>query len=244
LTVREHPGSGARQDELWRDLKRSGNGSARDRLVLAYAPLVREVAVRTWRGLPAFVDLGDLVSDGYVGLMDAVEKFDPQRGCEFRAYAAPRIRGAILDGLRAADWVPRSVRRTARDLTAATSDAEHRLGRTPHDGELAAQLGVPMARLQAIKAQNSYAKLVRLDPELDDRPIPSSYDEDDGGSGVGVRDAVRQLPDREQWVIGLSYWGHLTLTEIGQVLGVSESRVCQLRSRATAALRLSLAPAS
>ncbi len=242
--MREHPWWGAGQDELWRDFKRSGDQAARDRLVLAFAPLVREVAVSTRRGLPAFVDLGDLLSDGYVGLMDAVEKFEPQRGCEFRAYAVPRIKGAIIDGLRAADWVPRSVRRTARALATAASDAEHRLGRTPHEGELAAQLGVPMARLKAIRAQNSYAKLVSLDAELDDRTKPPSYDEDDGGQGNGVRDAVRQLPGREQWVIGLSYWGHLTLTEIGQVLGVSESRVCQLRSRATAALRLSLAPAS
>jgi RNA polymerase sigma factor for flagellar operon FliA len=244
MILRELPWSVAGQDELWRDFKRSGNRVARNRLVLAFAPLVWEVAARTRRGLPAFVDLGDLVSDGYVGLMDAVEKFDPQRGPEFRSYAVPRIRGAIVDGLRASDWVPRSVRQTVRDLTAATTDAEQRLGRAPLDGELAAELGVPKARLRAIKAQNSYINLVSLDAALGDRLTPPAYDSDDGERSDGVRDAVRELPDREQWVISLSYWGRLTLTEIGQVLGVSESRVCQLRSHATAALRLSLAPAS
>lgn len=248
LPARRRPGSAASlaswdvHEPLWRAFKNTGGRPARDRLIVAYLPLVGDVAARTRRGLPASVDLADLVSDGYLGLMDAIERFEPELGHDFRSYATPRIRGAIIDGLRAADWVPRAVRRKIRDLAAATSDLELRNGRSPLEAELAVELGVSGARLEVLRAQTSSTRVVSLETgRLADELTTRASDSDDERAG-GLRDAVQQLPERERWVISLSYWGHLTLTEIGTVLGVSESRVCQLRGHAWATLRRALAP--
>jgi RNA polymerase sigma factor for flagellar operon FliA len=233
-------------DELWRDFKATGSRLARDRLVLAFRPLVRHVALRTKQRLPACVDLDDLVSDGYLGLMDAVDKFEPDRNVPFRAYAVPRIRGAILDGLRAADWVPRSVRRRIGVLRVATADVQLRQGRRPFDAEIAAEIGISGARLRDTQAHTRRSHLVSLDGAgLGDRLTPHAVEGLPGGDvelRTGLLEAMRQLPPREQRVLALSHWERLTLTEIGQVMSISESRVCQLRTRATTALRRALGP--
>ncbi|RYJ00270.1 MAG: sigma-70 family RNA polymerase sigma factor, partial [Actinomycetales bacterium] len=137
-------------DALWRRFKADGDRDARDRLVVHYSPLVKFVAGRVRSGLPASVDQNDLVSDGVLGLMDAVDKFEPERGLQFQTYAVTRIRGAIVDGLRGADWVPRSVRERIRDIDAAQTRLEARLGRTPTDEEVAAELELSIDELRKV----------------------------------------------------------------------------------------------
>jgi RNA polymerase sigma factor for flagellar operon FliA len=232
-------------EELWRSYKDEGDRAARDRLVLQYAPLVKFVAGRVRSGLPSFVDQADLVSDGVIGLMDAIDKFDLGRGLQFQTYAVPRIRGAIVDGLRSSDWVPRSVREKLRDLNAALAALERRLERPPKDGEVAAELGVSVKELRDIYRQTSYTSMVSIEASaLGDDATPHATAElpgADDGIPAGFLTAVRKLPERDQIVLALYYWDRLTLAEIGQVLEVSESRISQLHSRATMTLRRKLA---
>jgi RNA polymerase sigma factor for flagellar operon FliA len=233
-------------DQLWRSYKESGDRDARDRLILQYSPLVKYVAGRVRSGLPSTVEQADLVSDGVIGLMDAIDKFDMSRGLQFQTYAVPRIRGAIVDGLRASDWVPRSVREKIRDINAAQAKLEKDLGRAPNDHEVAAELGVKVGELRSTYSKISYTNLASMD-ELsmggDDhtpRAATALPDMDDD-IPAGFLRAVRELPERDQVVVALYYWEGLTLSEIGQVLEVSESRVSQLHSRATMTLRRKLA---
>ncbi|WP_244928637.1 FliA/WhiG family RNA polymerase sigma factor [Nocardioides sp. W7] len=232
-------------DDLWRRFKDTGDAEARDQLVLRFAPLVKYVVGRLRSGLPSSVDSSDLTSDGVLGLLDAVNKFDPARGLQFQTYAIARIRGAIVDGLRSTDWVPRSVREKIRDVNAAQATLERRLGRGPEDQEVAAELGISVADLQQLYADTSYTNLVSLEAATtgDDDAVPATHDLPGAGEDWpdGFLRAVRELPERDQIVIALYYWDRLTLAEIGQVLGVTESRVSQLHSRATLTLRRKLA---
>lgn len=241
MTATEHESD---VDQLWRRYKESGDKDARDRLVLQYSPLVKYVAGRVGSGLPSTVEQGDLVSDGVIGLMDAIEKFDVDRGLQFQTYAVPRIRGAIVDGLRASDWVPRSVREKIRDINTAQAALEHRLGRAPTDREVAGELDITVGELRKRYTETSYTSLVSAEASgIDDfaptAPAADGLDADD--LPEGFLQAVRELPERDQVVVALYYWERLTLAEIGQVLQVSESRVSQLHSRATMTLRRKLA---
>jgi RNA polymerase sigma factor for flagellar operon FliA len=226
---------------LWRHYKDTGDRSARDRLVVHYAPLVKYVAGRVRAGLPASVEQDDLISDGVIGLMGAIDNFELDRGLQFQTYAVPRIRGAIIDGLRASDWVPRLVREKMRDINAAAATLEHRLQRRPSESELAEELGISERELTKRYSQGSYATLSSIDSDhLDDdvaspatEGVPGAPD----GLPVGFLSAIRGLPDRDQIVMALYYWEGLSLAEIGQVLVVSESRVSQLMTRATLELR-------
>lgn len=234
-------------DQLWRDYKSTGDRELRNRLVMQYSPLVKFVAGRIRSGLPPTVDQADLVSDGVVGLMDAVDKFDPDRGLKFQTYAVSRIRGAIVDGLRAADWVPRSIREKIRDISAAQAKLENELGRAPHDREVASELGIALDELRRVYSETSYTSIVSFDSadQEDDLPSPVAAEMPGGDEDLpdGFIRAVRELPERDQVVVALYYWDRLTLAEIGQVLGVSESRVSQLHSRATMTLRRKLVAA-
>lgn len=227
---------------LWRRYKETGDRDARDRLVLQYSPLVKYVAGRVRSGLPPSVDQNDLVSDGVIGLMDAIDKFDPDRGLQFQTYAVSRIRGAIVDGLRASDWVPRSVREKVRDIDAAQTALEAQLGRPPRDREVAAKLGITVQELRKVYSQTAHTSVISFENVLDeDTPratggVPGEMDD----LPPGFLSAVRELAERDQVVVALYYWERLTLAEIGQVLGVTESRVSQLHSRATMALRRKL----
>jgi RNA polymerase sigma factor for flagellar operon FliA len=230
-------------DLLWRRFKDSGDKDARDRLVLQYSPLVKYVAGRVRSGLPSSVDQADLVSDGVIGLMDAIDKFDPGRGLQFQTYAVSRIRGAIVDGLRASDWVPRSVREKIRDIDAAQVRLEKELGRPPRDPEVAAELGISVAELRKVYSQTAHTSVVSFETSVDDEDTPRAAADLPGADDdipPGFLAAVRELPERDQIVVALYYWERLTLAEIGQVLGVTESRISQLHSRATMSLRRKL----
>jgi RNA polymerase sigma factor for flagellar operon FliA len=210
---------------------------------------VRYVAGRVRSGLPATVELADLVSDGVIGLLDAIDKFEPDRGLQFQTYAAARIRGAIIDGLRTTDWVPRSTREKIRDINVAVSALVSRNGRAPEDADVAAELGISVAELRDIYLRTSYTSTISLEASglaLDDMSGDHAGARQDGEDAVpaGFLQAVRQLPERDQIVIALYYWERLTLAEIGQVLDVTESRVSQLHSRATMRLHHTLTTAA
>lgn len=228
-------------DQLWRDYKGTGERHLRDRLVLQYSPLVKYVAGRVRSGLPPNVDGADLTSEGLIGLIDAIDRFEPERGLQFQTYAVPRIRGAILDSLRAADWVPRTVRAQVRAVEKAQATLAGRLGRAPTDAELAAELGVSRGELRKIYGSISYTGVASLEEiGVPDDFAPLSTDDMDDEMREALVPSIRQLPERDQVIIALYYFEGLTLSEIGQVLGVTESRVSQLHTRATLALRRSL----
>jgi RNA polymerase sigma factor for flagellar operon FliA len=173
--------------------------------------------------------------------MGVIDSFDLGRGLQFQTYAVPRIRGAIIDGLRASDWVPRKVRENMRDINAATATLEHRLQRRPRDSEVAEELGISKGELSKRYSQSSYATLSSIDSERfnDDvaGPATEGMPGAPGGLPAGLLGAIRGLPERDQIVMALYYWEGLSLAEIGQVLVVSESRVSQLMTRATLELR-------
>lgn len=240
---------------LWRQFKESGSHGARERLILHYAPLVKYVASRVATGLPATVEQADLVSYGMFGLIDALEKFDPGRAIKFETYAIPRIKGAIIDELRAMDWVPRSVRFKAREIERAYSILEANLKRAPSDAEVAGHLGVSLDELHDLINQISFVSVMALDELLavgsdrgesisimDTLADSSGVDPFSGLEGRETRGlltrAINSLSEREKIVVTLYYFEGLTLAEIGDVLGVTESRVCQIHTKAVGQLRL------
>jgi RNA polymerase sigma factor for flagellar operon FliA len=238
-------------DGLWARYRHGGDDDARERLVLQYASLVKYVASRVATGLPASVDQGDLVSYGMFGLLDAIAKFEPERGFKFETYAIPRIRGAILDELRAMDWVPRSVRTKARRIETAMSALEARLGRSPSEDELADALDVKVEELQQTMGQIARGGILGLDeivggPDADGVAVRDTVADDSPGPGTQLEIAevrrqlsssILALPERERTVLALYYYENLTLAEIGRILGVSESRVCQIHGKAVLQLR-------
>jgi RNA polymerase sigma factor for flagellar operon FliA len=238
---------------LWQAFGKHRDQALRDRLVLHYAPLVKYVAGRVGTGLPSHVEVSDLIQSGIFGLVDAIEKFEPERGLKFETYAMQRVRGAILDDLRAQDWVPRSVRSRARDLERALERLEARLQRTATDLELAEELGVSVSDLRDLFGQLQMTSVVALDDLIgagrgasladtlpDHRaedPVAALVDRDNRRQLV---EAVERLNERDRIVVTLYYFENLTLAEIGKVLGVTESRVCQLHTRAVLRLRSKL----
>jgi len=224
---------------------------ARDRIIVHYSPLVKFVAGRVGAGLPNSVDPGDLVSAGVFGLIDAVERFDPARGVKFETFAVPRIRGAVFDGLRSLDWVPRSVRSRAREVESAFQELEGKLGRAPHDDELSTHLKITAAEFQKWLASIASTTVGPLDRALvagaepraltGDVPDSPQAQVEDNEVRRLVRVELRRLPEREKLVLSLYYDEGLTLAEIGSVLGVTESRVSQIHTKAVLHLRARLA---
>ena len=239
---------------------------AKDRLVLHYAPLVKYVAGRVGTGLPSHVDVADLIQCGIFGLVDAIERFEPDRNRKFEGYAMQRIRGAILDELRAQDWVPRSVRSRAREIERAIERLESTQQRSCSDVELAGELGMRTPELRAVFGQIAMTSVAALDELI------AAGRSSPGGGGAGspsladslpdagaedpleametretrrlLAEAVQGLAERDRTIVGLYYFENLTLAEIGRVLGVTESRVCQLHTRAVMRLRARLAELS
>lgn len=223
---------------LWKEYQQTGDANLRNRLVMQYAPLVKYVAGRMRTRLPDSVDQDDLVSDGVLGLMDAVERFDPERGLTFQTFAVPRIRGAIIDGMRAMDFVPRSVRDKLRTVQKAQVALEERLGRSPEVDEVAAEAGMPIQQVRDLtkQASGNHANLDDFDL-ADELASATDTGVEEGDDNALLMRVVLELAERDQVVIALYYFEGLTLAEIGAVLGVTESRVSQLHSRATATLR-------
>jgi RNA polymerase sigma factor for flagellar operon FliA len=256
VTTAELP---AALDDLWAAYQDHRSPEVRDQLIVHYAPLVKFVAGRVGSGLPSSVDQADLVSYGILGLMDAIAKFDPARGYKFETYAISRIKGSMLDELRAIDWVPRSVRSKARALEQAVADLQANLHRTPTDAELADELDMSEGELQTTLGQVSFTGLVALDDLLSggDRDGSMTLGDTLPDSGLGplaayeatearerLTEAIRSLPDRDRTVVGLYYYEGLTLADIGSILGVTESRVCQIHTKAVLSLRAKLVPAA
>jgi RNA polymerase sigma factor FliA len=246
--------------ELWLEFRRTGDQNLRDRLILTYAPLVKYVAGRLGSGLPAHVDEGDLVSYGLLGLMGAIERYDPTREIKFETYAIARIKGQIIDELRAMDWVPRSVRSRARDIERAIGELEARLGRAPTDEEIAGKLGISVDELEESLGEIGRSSIAALDElwtvsgEGDQVALIDTVEDDsapDPQSSLSVTeqkealaDAIARLPEREKLVVTLYYYEELTLREIGEVLSVTESRVSQLHTKAILRLKAHLASAA
>jgi RNA polymerase sigma factor FliA len=243
--------------DLWRRYKVEGDASARERLVVAYSPLVKFVAGRLGSGLPSHVDDADLISYGLMGLIGAIERFDLERGIKFETFAMTRIRGAIIDELRSLDWVPRSVRARAREIEAAQSKLEHELQRAPTEDELAAKLGIDPEELRNSLLEIANSSVYALDELwtisdssgdsvslLDTISDPRADDPQESLASSEIKDrlteGISSLPEREQLVIALYYYEHLTLREIGEVLGVTESRVSQLHTKAVMRLKTAL----
>jgi RNA polymerase sigma factor for flagellar operon FliA len=238
---------------LWESYKSTGSRDARDRLIVHFSPLVKYVAGRVSVGLPQNIEQADLVSYGIFGLIDAIDKFDTSRGIKFETYAIARIKGAIIDELRSIDWVPRSVRAKARSVEKAYSKLENSLHRTPTDAELAEELRMTEAELQTIFNQISFVGLVALDEMLSgggERGDATTLGETIPDKGEGpvaayeveemkqlLAEAINRMPEREKIVLTLYYYEGLTLAEIGLVLGVTESRVCQIHTKAVLQLR-------
>ena len=247
--------------QLWREYRRSGDQGIRDRLILTYAPLVKYVAGRLGSGLPAHVDEGDLVSYGLLGLIAAIERYDPDRDVKFETYAIARIKGSIRDELRAMDWVPRSVRSRAREIERAIADLESKLGRAPSDEEIATKVGISQEELEDSLTDISRSSIAALDElwtvsgsggdqialidTIEDESVP---DPQSAMSATemkeAIADAIARLPEREKLVVTLYYYEDLTLREIGEVLGVTESRVSQLHTKAILRLKARLAGAT
>ncbi len=240
--------------DLWRRYKATEDERARERLVVAYSPLVKYVSGRMASGLPAHVEEADLISYGLVGLINAIERFDLGREIKFETYAITRIKGAIIDELRSLDWVPRSVRAKARAIERANSRLEHGLQRAPTDEEMAVELEITVEEFQESLLQISNSSVAALDELwtvsdssgdqvslLDTLQDPGAPDPahvmDLTDLKDRVADAIARLPEREKLVVALYYYENLTLREIGEVLGVTESRISQLHTKAVLRLR-------
>lgn len=228
------------QASEWGEEVRVFGSPERERFVLAHAPLVRSIAQRILVRLPSSVELSDLVSDGVVGLIEAIERFDPARGVRFGSFAEARIRGAILDSLRARDVASRSLRRKLREMDSAALRAERRLGRAPGDDEVAEELGVDSPYVSNLRRDRETTRSVSSDPRLSET-LPSAgfySQEPDPFERVSEAEVlnrlveeVEDLPAREQMILGLYYEQGLTMKEIGQTLGITESRICQIHTR-------------
>ncbi|GGT18866.1 RNA polymerase sigma factor WhiG [Streptomyces tanashiensis] len=245
-------------DELWRSYKDTGDERLREQLILHYSPLVKYVAGRVSVGLPSNVEQADFVSSGVFGLIDAIEKFDVERAIKFETYAITRIRGAMIDELRALDWIPRSVRQKARNVERAYATLEAQLRRTPSESEVAAEMDITLEELHGVFSQLSLANVVALEELLhvggeggDRLSLMDTLEDTAADNPVEVAEdrelrrllarAINTLPEREKTVVTLYYYEGLTLAEIGHVLGVTESRVSQIHTKSVLQLRAKLA---
>jgi len=237
----------------WETYHQTKDLRIRDKIVTSYLPLVKSVAGRMALGFPKSVELDDLVSTGVLGLMEALSNFDPQRGVKFETYAVPRIRGAILDELRALDWVPRSTRAKSRQVERSTSKLENKLGRTPTAAELARNMKVSTQEVYETIRDVSGAVMLSLDEmvykEDDNRQVPrvetlEAEHPNNVLSNIELKElkaylvsAFHHISEQERLVLSLYYYEELTLKEIGDVMQISESRVSQIHTKAVMKLR-------
>ncbi|MGB7566309.1 MAG: FliA/WhiG family RNA polymerase sigma factor [Chitinivibrionales bacterium] len=244
-------------DNVWKEYKETQSKVAKDKLLLEYANLVKYIAQRIAVNLPSSVERDDLISAGILGLVKAVETFEPERGFKFETYAGHKIRGAILDELRAMDWVPRSVRQKARELQRVFAKLENELGRMPYDDEVCKSLNITMKEYEDILTEVTPTTIISLEEAMPDRETDSKEIriidtiEDPGSNNplkeLGftevkniLKEAIGNLPEKEKLVIALYHYEELTLKEIGVVLNISESRVSQIHSKVILKLRSKL----
>jgi RNA polymerase sigma factor for flagellar operon FliA len=238
---------------LWKSYKKSpNNAKLREQLILKYLHLVRYVVSRMPITLPISIATEDLISYGTMGLMEAVERFDPERGLKFETYAVTRIRGSIIDQLRFQDWIPRGVRRRSKELVQTMQKMEEELGRQPNDDELAERLGITKQKLHVMLSEtqnlmlslddtlgndSSGSSMTLLDM-VEDKNSPDPQGEFEAGElRKRLAHAISALPEREKLLIALYYHENMTLREIGDIICVSESRACQLHAQAILRLR-------
>jgi len=224
----------------------------RDRLIMEHAPLVKYIAHRIAMRLPPQIDIDDLINSGVLGLIDAIEKFDPSKEVKFKTYAEIRIKGAILDELRALDWIPRSIRKVINRLVDAYHELEQQLGRPAKDEEIAEQLGVKMGEFYQLLKQSASVSLVSLDGLVDHeekkRSVLSCLEDPKSANAFGIlglnemkdviAKAIDDLPEKEKQVVSLYYYDELTMKEIGKVLNLTESRVSQIHTKAVLRLKV------
>jgi len=230
----------------------AGKKTSLDEQVNKYAPLVKRIAYHMMARLPASVEVDDLIQVGLIGLMDAVSRFDGTQGAQFESYATQRIRGSMLDELREADWLPRHVRQKSRQIEAAINRLEQRNGKPPSDQEISAEMGLAIDQYQSMLGDVKCSQLLYYEDFSDEdsasfleRYLVDGSDDplavlEDGGFRDSLVSAIHHLPERERSMMGMYYEQDMNLKEIGVVLGVSESRVCQLHSQAVARLRAQL----
>ncbi len=248
--------AGIPEKDLWREYRATGDQSIRDTIVKQYAPLVKYVAGKISIGMPQNVDFEDLVGFGIFGLFDAIEKFDVDKHIKFKTYAVTRIRGAIFDELRSIDWVPRSVRQKTREIDETTQELEARIGRSATHEEVANEMGVNIEQYNQIMLKVNSSSLMSLNdiwysgddndkvPIADNIESVSSFRPDTIAEKNDLRrviiEAINELPEKEKKVLVLYYYEDLTLKEIGKVLGVTESRISQLHTKAVSRLQTKL----
>lgn len=240
-----------REKELWARYKARGDESARDELIVAYMPIVKYVAGRMAIHVPSNVELDDLIGWGVLGLMDAVEKFDHEQDIKFSTYATIRIRGAIIDEIRSLDWAPRSLRAMARKIGGARDKLRQETGMDPTYEDIGEELGVSSEHVEDTMSQVQTAHVLSLDDYLpnedaeEGRKLNVIAGDDSSPESAAAAterqerlvEAILGLPDQQQKVLNLYYYEELTLKEIGAVLEVSESRICQVHSAAIKQLR-------
>ncbi|MDR1597198.1 MAG: RNA polymerase sigma factor WhiG [Treponema sp.] len=244
------------EEEFWQEYRQKRNPKIREMFIKQYAPLVKYVAGKVAVGMPHNVEFDDLVGFGVFGLLDAIDKFDPDKNVKFKTYAVTRIRGAIFDELRTIDWVPRSVRQKTREMEEAVGSLEAQLGRTATDQEIANSLGLDEKEYAKTMMKISGTTMLSLNDvwfsgdENDKISIgdsiesPASLNPDVIVEKDEIRrvivEAIEELPDKEKKILVLYYYEDLTLKEIGEVLEVTESRVSQLHTKAIVRLRAKL----
>ncbi|MGA7179842.1 MAG: RNA polymerase sigma factor FliA [Thiobacillaceae bacterium] len=234
--------------------KKLAKKPSQESLIKQYSPLVKRIAYHLMVRLPASVEVDDLIQVGLIGLMDAIERFDGSQGAQFESYATQRIRGSMLDDLREADWLPRHIRQKSRQIESAICRLEQRLGRTPSEGEISREMGLPIDDYQSMLGDVKGNQLLYYEDFTDEDssdflerylvdnvsdPLSLLHDE---GFRQGLIAAIDDLPEREKNLMGMYYEQDMNLKEIGAVMGVSESRVCQLHSQAVARLRAKMKP--
>jgi len=239
-------------DQLWADFKRTGEQELRNQLIIHYTQFARYVASRVMAGMPRHFEEEDLASFGIIGLIDAIDRFEPQRNLRFESYAMPRIKGAIVDELRSIDWVPRSVRNKARAVEQSHAHLERKLNRTPTSAEMAADLEMTAKEYQTILRKISFVRMATLDETfrngqqsehatlgdtLPDKTMSPVDELEAKESKEALAEMIEQMPEREKSVLTMYYYGGRTLAEIGELLGVTESRVCQIHTKVLRQLR-------
>ncbi len=244
------------EEELWVEFHKTRSPQLRDMFIRQYMPLVKYVAGKIAVGMPGSVEFDDLVGFGQFGLLDAINKFDPEKNVKFKTYAVTRIRGAIFDELRQLDWVPRSVRQKSREIEDTIVRLEANLGRTASDAEVASAMGLSEADFQQTVLKVSGTSILSLNDVWyagddsdhmsigDSIEAPSSLNPDVIVEREEIRrviiEAINELPEKEKMVLVLYYHEDMTFKEIGQVLEVSESRISQLHTKANLRLRAKL----